>query len=145
MLMDTNKFDTSSFAYFFKQVCESDLEDDKLHGFLAANQLIMYFVHTKNGEEKVYGCDDDNRISYVRILNKENPTNEEPTSFFAAIDIINKLKNPEDDSETIFGKDDVKKIKIIPFKKVKEKIGDIKKIKTSNKDTADNIKLVDKV
>lgn len=144
--MERNKLNTAGFASFFAKISEVENKDDKLRGFLMANQLIMYFTHKKDGkQENVYGCDDNNRISYRRMLLDKKNDMEEPVEFFTAIDIANKIKNPSDKSEIIFSKSDLPKIKLIKFSDVKEKLGKSNKISISNGDTKDNLTLIDEV
>jgi hypothetical protein len=144
MLMETNKLTSAGFAAFFAKISEVENKFDKLQGFLTANQLIMYFTHKKDGKQpKVYGCDDNNRISYRRMLLSKKDHKGEPVEFFTALDIGNKIKNPNDKSEIIFSKNDLKDIDLVKFDKVKEILGKANKITVSNGNTKDNLTLID--
>jgi len=105
------------------------LKESKIDELIKSQDLIFFFKKGKN----IYGGTEENRVMFARLKDKSDKgpplsLDEEPT--FSAINIkklIDELPDSEDDlqkMEKTFSEEDIKKIKIIDLKEIKEELSE---------------------
>lgn len=115
----------SSFRSFM-DIC---LKESKIDELMKSQDLIFFFKKGKN----IYGGTEENRVMFARMKDKSDKSpplslDEKPT--FSAINIKRLIDSPTvsgDSSpklEKTFSEEDIKKIKIIDLKEIKEKLSE---------------------
>lgn len=128
--------DTWDQYVFFENV------NDEIEKFLTHKQILMTFIYpisksnkNKNSKDKpkLYGTTEDGRLIFARMKspNPDDPVDKEDT--FSAMDLQSLLQNSGESDDVqrikIFSKQDLKKIKIIPFEKAIQKLTKLKAAK----------------
>ena len=91
-------------------------EMDKVEAMLSANQLILFFK--KNGN--MYGAPESSRLVFARMKNpdKDTPKTYVDEANFMAVNLTKAVQGEEE--KVVFGKSDLKDIKIIDQDEVKK-------------------------
>jgi hypothetical protein len=111
----------------FKDFILKEADADSIRSFFDSHFLIMFFKF----EDKYYAADEDNRMIFASMMDKDSKGNLDPDAVFTAVDVEKALSDKSSDpvvnNSVGFNKGKADKIKMVEEEEV------IKKLKNKTK------------